>query len=297
MCSSSAPSSGMHWEDGFSQATLTAPSPSYPWKIALVPPGHTQHSSSSYRFRLGPTVKTAWLWEAAILSCQTRFRFRSFLSSPQLPRTWTHPKTLTEVSHLRGWRLWPLVDNRLQAGVNSPWQRLEGPGRKPRAKFGTKVLNNGKAARIWPVNYVSSVAVFLRRPLISQSHFSGERDNRMTRGNFILAISTFYPFVPLTWLVVAWKWCFQMDREEIVVVWDGRKCRYIRTEKRKNNELCCMVFALEWSSPVTNSAPPPLQELFVSPGLQRLDLGPTSCVTHGPDEQCSLTVSFCSFPV
>lgn len=93
--------------------------------------------------------------------------------------------------------------------------------------------------------------------LISQSHFSGERDNRMPRGNFILAISTFYPFVPLIWLVVAWKWCFQMDREEMVVIWEGRKCRYIKTQRRNNSELCCMVFALEWSSPVTDSVPHP----------------------------------------
>lgn len=34
---------------------------------------------------LGPIVKTVWPSEAAILLCQTRFQFRSFLSSLQRP--------------------------------------------------------------------------------------------------------------------------------------------------------------------------------------------------------------------
>jgi hypothetical protein len=131
----------------------------------------------------------AWLWEAAILSCQTRFRSHNFRSSLQLPLTWTHPKTLTEVSHV-----WPLVNSRLHIVFKHPWLHVGSPGRKPRSKFGTKMVNNGKGARIWLADCVPSVTVSLSRPLTSQSHLRREWDDRLPRGNVILAISTFYEF-------------------------------------------------------------------------------------------------------
>lgn len=64
---------------------------------AVAPPAPPELHGSSLPSRSGPIVKMAWPWEAAILLCQTRFQFHSFLSSLRPPPTWTHPRTLTEV--------------------------------------------------------------------------------------------------------------------------------------------------------------------------------------------------------
>lgn len=99
MCGPSAPSSEMRLGVWFLKSQPSFIRSFWPLEIAVAPLVPAHLSDSSRPFRWGPIVKTAWPWEAAILFCQTRFRFHSFLSSLRLPLTWTHPRTLTEV----GW--------------------------------------------------------------------------------------------------------------------------------------------------------------------------------------------------
>lgn len=97
MCGPPAPSSEMHLGVLFFKGQSSFIRSLLPLQTAVAPLVPAKLCASSHPFRLGPIVKMVWPWEAAILLCQTRFRFHSFLSSLQLPLIWTHPRTLTEV--------------------------------------------------------------------------------------------------------------------------------------------------------------------------------------------------------